>query len=112
MKNYSIKPRGFEQSALVMSGTEIVAEVFTDTEPGDQHQIAALFAAAPDLLEALRVGLFHTEKSAVRAKSLARWNKHGGMDGIAAGYEQEATESEQAADFIRAIITQATGESK
>ena len=54
MKNYTIKPRGFEQSAIVMSGTNIVAEVFTDTEPADQHQTAALFAAAPDMLEALQ----------------------------------------------------------
>lgn len=46
--------RGYERSVLVKRGTTIVAEVYTDTEPGDQYTTAALFAAAPDLLAALR----------------------------------------------------------
>jgi hypothetical protein len=49
----SVNRRGYERSALVVRGSETVAEVFTDREPGDQYQTAALFAAAPDLLAAL-----------------------------------------------------------
>lgn len=51
---YTVKTRGFERSALVMNGREIVAEVFSDREAADQHRNAALFASAPDLLQALR----------------------------------------------------------
>lgn len=53
MPNYKPCFRGHERSALVERGSTIVAEVFTDREPGDQYQNAALFAAAPKLLEAL-----------------------------------------------------------
>jgi hypothetical protein len=51
---YYALPMGHERSALVKRGREIIAEVFTDREPGDQYQTAALFAAAPAMLEALQ----------------------------------------------------------
>lgn len=55
MKNYKAKTRGFERSALIVNGRGVpVAEVFTDIEPGDQYETAALLAAAPDLLAALQ----------------------------------------------------------
>lgn len=64
----------------------------------------------PELLAALRVGLFHTQMAAARAVGLAQWNKNDGKDGIAAEYERLAAESEQAVNFIRTAITKATGE--
>lgn len=51
----AVVTRGYERSALVKRGNTIVAEVFTDTEPGDQYKTAALIAAAPDLLAALQM---------------------------------------------------------
>jgi hypothetical protein len=45
--------RGYERSSLVKRGSTIVAEVFTDTDPGDQYETATLMAAAPELLAAL-----------------------------------------------------------
>lgn len=53
-RKYYALPRGYERSALVKRGREIIAEVFTDREAGDQYQTAALFAAAPAMLEALQ----------------------------------------------------------
>lgn len=50
---YYVFPRGHERSAFVKRGNQIIAEVFTDREPGDQYQTADLFAAAPALLAAL-----------------------------------------------------------
>lgn len=50
----TVTRRGFERSTLVQRGTVTVAEVFTDREPGDQYETAALFALAPELLSALR----------------------------------------------------------
>lgn len=46
--------RGMENSVLIKSGRTIVAEVFTHKEPSDQYETGALFAAAPDMLAALR----------------------------------------------------------
>lgn len=54
MHPLTVTRRGLERSALVKRGTEIVAEVFTDREPGDQYETAALIAAAPELLAALQ----------------------------------------------------------
>ena len=54
MQPLTIKQRGLERSALVVRGQTTIAEVFTDREPGDQYQTAALIAAAPDLLAALQ----------------------------------------------------------
>ncbi len=54
MHPLTVTRRGLERSALVKRGAEIVAEVFTDREPGDQYETAALFAAAPELLAALQ----------------------------------------------------------
>ena len=54
MRTYTLKPRGQEQTAIVQSRGAVIAEVYTDREPGDQHRTAALFATAPDLLENLR----------------------------------------------------------
>ena len=51
---YYALPRGHERSALVKRANTVVAEVFTDREPGDQYQTAALYAAAPALLAALQ----------------------------------------------------------
>lgn len=51
---YYAFPRGHERSAFVKRGNKIIAEVFTDREPGDQYQTADLFAAAPAMLEALQ----------------------------------------------------------
>ncbi len=51
---YYALPRGHERSALVKRGHTVVAEVFTDQEPGDQYQTATLYAAAPALLAALQ----------------------------------------------------------
>jgi hypothetical protein len=50
---YYALPMGHEHAALVKRGKKIIAEVFADREEGDQYQTAALFAAAPALLEAL-----------------------------------------------------------
>lgn len=57
MEAMKVYRRGLERSALVMRGSRTVAEVFTDREPGDQYETAALFAAAPALLESLRDAL-------------------------------------------------------
>lgn len=51
---YYALPRGHERSALVKRGHTVVAEVFTDREPGDQYQTATLYAAAPAMLAALQ----------------------------------------------------------
>jgi hypothetical protein len=51
---YYALPMGHEQAALVKRGRKIIAEVFTDRKEGDQYQTAALFAAAPAMLEALQ----------------------------------------------------------
>ena len=51
---YYALPRGHERSALVKRGHTVVAEVFTDQEPGDQYQTATLYAAAPALLAELQ----------------------------------------------------------
>ena len=48
-------PRGYERSVLIKRGSTVVAEVFTDREPGDQYKTSAVFAAAPDLLAALEL---------------------------------------------------------
>ena len=54
--------RGFERSALVKSYSgETIAEVFTAREAGDQYDTARLFAAAPDLLDALQHALDRLE---------------------------------------------------
>jgi len=50
----TIQLRGFERSAAILRNNVCVAEVFTDSEPGDQYAMVALMAAAPDLLEALQ----------------------------------------------------------
>lgn len=54
MPTLTVKNQGWERSALVMDGHAILAEVFTTTGRENQRQTAALFAAAPDLLAALR----------------------------------------------------------
>ena len=52
--------RGFERSALVKSYSgETIAEVFTAREAGDQHDTARVFAAAPELLDALQAIIAH-----------------------------------------------------
>ena len=51
---YYALPKGRERSALVKRGHTVIAEVFTDREPGDQYQTATLYAAAPALLAALQ----------------------------------------------------------
>lgn len=51
---YYALPQGHERSALVKRGHTVIAEVFTDREPGDQYQTATLYAAAPALLAALQ----------------------------------------------------------
>lgn len=53
MNRYYALPQGHERSALVKRGNTVIAEVFTDREPGDQHQTATLYAAAPAMLAAL-----------------------------------------------------------
>lgn len=71
---------------------------------------ARLIAAAPEMLRALRIGQYHAVKAAERARGLANWNERNGMQGIAAEYLKSAEESDEAANAIRAAITQATGE--
>ena len=51
---YYALPQGNERSALVKRGNTVIGEVFTDREPGDQYQTAALYAAAPAMLAALQ----------------------------------------------------------
>ena len=51
----TVKAQGWERPALVMDSHAIVAEVYTTTGRENQQQTAALFAAAPELLEALYV---------------------------------------------------------
>ena len=57
MDTMKVYRRGLERSALVMRGSRTVAAVFIDRGPGDQYETAALFAAAPALLESLRDAL-------------------------------------------------------
>ena len=90
-------PRDIDQSSLLRSHSEIEAN-------------ARLIAAAPDMIAALRVALYHTQMAADRANALAAWNKRDGKDGIAAEYARLAAESEQAVKYIRPAITKATGE--
>jgi hypothetical protein len=54
-RSYTAKVNGFEGPAKVINDRRItVADVYTDREPGDQRETAALFAAAPELLATLR----------------------------------------------------------
>jgi hypothetical protein len=86
MHPLTVTRRGLERSALVKRGAEIVAEVFTDREPGDQYETAALIAAAPELLAALRAMLAASDA--------------GDMDSLA-----------NASSDARAAIARATGQS-
>lgn len=70
---------------------------------------ARLIAAAPEMLRALRIGLYHTMAAANRARGIANWNERNGMQGIAAEYLKSAEESDDAAEAIRAVINRATG---
>lgn len=51
---YTVQTNGLYQAARIKSGGAVIADVYTDMEAGDQWKTAALFAAAPELLDALR----------------------------------------------------------
>jgi hypothetical protein len=70
MQNLTVTVRGFERSALVKRGDNIVAEVFTDYEPGDQHRTAALIAAAPLLLAALQAIVAQVDAPGATVRSI------------------------------------------
>lgn len=53
---YRAVTKGFENPAQVVnSKRETIAVIYSDVEGGDQYENARLFAAAPDLLSALRM---------------------------------------------------------
>ena len=53
---YRAVTKGFENPAQVVnSRRETIAVIYSDVEGGDQYENARLFAAAPDLLAALRM---------------------------------------------------------
>lgn len=81
---YTAERRGHERSALVKRGSETVAEVFTDIEPGDQHRTVALFAAAPAMLDALHIAREHVKAAAEADLCFARQQEQQGMHGNAA----------------------------
>lgn len=58
-----------------------------------------------EITDALKVGLYHTERAAERARILAKRNHGEGMHGIAADWEEEAASSTHAAEFISNVLT-------
>lgn len=91
----TVKTRGFERSALITEKGRTVAEVFTHAEPGDQRNMAALYAAAPAMLEALLDALPYVEDVLSDPAQLAAF-KPGTV--------------QRHAKAIRAAIAAATGE--
>lgn len=59
-----------------------------------------------EITDALKVGLFHTERAAARARDFAFISaneRH--MHGTAAIYEQHAADADKAAEFISNVLT-------
>lgn len=106
--NYTAERRGHERSALVKRGSEAVAEVFTDIEPGDQYRTAALFAAAPAMLEALRIAREHVKAAAEADQYFERQNEQRGMYGSAAECRKQYDMRVCALSVIDAAIAAAT----
>lgn len=47
--------RGYENSVLIKRGDVVVAEVFTEVEPGDQYKRGREMMFAPEMLEMLEM---------------------------------------------------------
>lgn len=58
-----------------------------------------------EITDALKLGLYHTERAAERARILAKRNHDEGMHGIAADWEAEAAASTYVAELISNVLT-------
>lgn len=59
-----------------------------------------------EVTDALKVGLYHTERAAQRARILVKHNNDIRMHGVAADWGELADASDQAAEFISKVLTE------
>lgn len=80
------------------------------TDWAAQQANARLVAAAPALLDALRIGLHHTQRAAAWTKDAHRRALEEGMHGNAANHHQAWQDTLEAVKVIEAAIAAAEGQ--
>lgn len=108
---YYTKPGSVTVWATTPHGEMEVARVGPATRPMTLRRAdARLFAAAPDLLAALRIGLHHTQRAAGWTKDAHRRAIDAGMHGTAATHDQAWQDTLAAIEVIEAAINKAEGQ--